>query len=1185
MEVKKSQIVTLWDGQQGMVIGTTDNSAHIKLESGKHVYAAFDQIVAAVDTFTEKEAKFLAAKDKLSAFKGATKKTAKGPIVPLNAKATDNKGNKFKAAVDFFTPGKPLLFLEEESGKTAGRFEWYLNDLLNGSEWSAPFKGDAISLDFGQNWSATGMQAIIKEAEEAMHNQKLDATDNILNFKGASLKVVSSTLPRLATPVTEETVAAWAKAMVDAGMEYHLDDDPADIEKGNTGKPLFTPEQIEEVKKDVEAIREADILDVAFRVFLDYEKVASKKTADYATCPWCGNENLSEIEGGECQHCTKCQTTFRKHSGKKVECTAYNGRGGDYGTVYIDREGGMFVAKAWLEDESRYLKVGSSDDLVGLKNKMVNKSKKVVVMDEKSANKTSAINMRILKDEIKNGILPQGYEIKESDVGQRVDSLGTGSFGQVLPSDVGKRIFLKPYGIAMENNEQRDARKNKGVTASIEVLSPGRVDESKWKKAEEAIAKSTGKSKSDFSDSEWAQVNSVYQNMGGKFKSKEAAMVGKNYSEKTVEGTVSIPIDGLPYEVSYTATLKFAEGDYARNVNDEVFIEEDTFDDLPMDLFDDNQEMIEEKCLEDAYAKLESKTKTAALPADEGSPKYPVGTILVTEDNPQSPECGFLHVLKYDAKEEIYTLNKRPMNDVEAEKDDQLQGVRFEMSKKELEGDKELRVFAANSFKAGDRVVVSPNAGLNSLKEGVIADRSEITTDGRGTPTNVEGAYKPVDWSKEVAIRLEDGQYITMYKMLVKKLPKDGEDRFNGDRFKLFHEGSIEAGKPSALTAVKQDGYNVVLSFKEFDATYTKEGTLVSTAATAEQFSEPYRKEFGLMVKNIGFDKLSTVMAKKRIASKLMVLSDENFENNKGFEVVFDSREQSYGVYKDGKLLRTTYDRKAAESYLEAGGTIKTAATNDEVINMFVSDSFPKDKMPEWGTPNLKIVKKPNGWALVNYATPLAYRNASGDVYVNENKYSNTTTIIQKKLFKALTDSGIAVDTMVDADNIDMNGKEAGVDLITEATQRIASKLRKLSAEEGAVDISEVKQKAKELGLKVTTQTLSWGPHATVKDTKSDASTKGNVFSDTPEAKDFIARLNSLKEWIAGRKVTSNGEKVRGLTAAKNIELSKYAMTKIASLRKKAERLGNYDFDIHGGTNWKLEACEDGKQKLKRVTE
>jgi len=73
----------------------------------------------------------------------------------------------------------------------------------------------------------------------------------------------------------------------------------------------------------------------------------------------------------------------------------------------------------------------------------------------------------------------------------------------------------------------------------------------------------------------------------------------------------------------------------------------------------------------------------------------------------------------------------------------------------------------------------------------------------------------------------------------------------------------------------------------------------------------------------------------------------------------------------------------------------KIAATNEQVIELFINDSFPKDKMTSWGTPNLKITKQSNGWALVNYSTPLLYRDADGMVYFNTQKYSVSTSRIQ----------------------------------------------------------------------------------------------------------------------------------------------------------------------------------------------
>jgi hypothetical protein len=78
--------------------------------------------------------------------------------------------------------------------------------------------------------------------------------------------------------------------------------------------------------------------------------------------------------------------------------------------------------------------------------------------------------------------------------------------------------------------------------------------------------------------------------------------------------------------------------------------------------------------------------------------------------------------------------------------------------------------------------------------------------------------------------------------------------------------------------------------------------------------------------------------------------------------------------------------------------------SNEDVIRMFIDNSFPKDKMPVWGTTNLKISKYPNGWALVNYQTPILYRdNASDTIYFNTQKYSPTTSKIQTQMRRNFT--------------------------------------------------------------------------------------------------------------------------------------------------------------------------------------
>jgi len=74
---------------------------------------------------------------------------------------------------------------------------------------------------------------------------------------------------------------------------------------------------------------------------------------------------------------------------------------------------------------------------------------------------------------------------------------------------------------------------------------------------------------------------------------------------------------------------------------------------------------------------------------------------------------------------------------------------------------------AAGRLKVGDRVRVSEGSGLESGVTGTIVSmwefNSNIGTNERGVP-NIEGYYKPVDWSREVPLKLDDGSYITMFK-------------------------------------------------------------------------------------------------------------------------------------------------------------------------------------------------------------------------------------------------------------------------------------------------------------------------------------------------------------------------------------------------------------------------------------
>ena len=71
---------------------------------------------------------------------------------------------------------------------------------------------------------------------------------------------------------------------------------------------------------------------------------------------------------------------------------------------------------------------------------------------------------------------------------------------------------------------------------------------------------------------------------------------------------------------------------------------------------------------------------------------------------------------------------------------------------------------SAQNYKPGTKARISGGSGIDSDKIVTIVDRSLVKTDGRGIPTNVAGAYKPVDWNREVAFQYEDGSIGTMFK-------------------------------------------------------------------------------------------------------------------------------------------------------------------------------------------------------------------------------------------------------------------------------------------------------------------------------------------------------------------------------------------------------------------------------------
>jgi DNA-directed RNA polymerase subunit M/transcription elongation factor TFIIS len=127
------------------------------------------------------------------------------------------------------------------------------------------------------------------------------------------------------------------------------------------------------------------------------------------------------------------------------------------------------------------------------------------------------------------------------------------------------------------------------------------------------------------------------------------------------------------------------------------------------------------------------------------------------------------------------------------------------------------------------------------------------------------------------------------------------------------------------------------------------------------------------------------------------------------------------GMTKDEAraVIKRLTGRTVKESAVETKASLsKTETINADVIHIFLADTFPKEMNKNWGTANLKIVKEPDGWSLVNYWTRILYRGAGGKVYFNTKKYSTTTTGIQREIQRVAKELGVKL-IPVEDDSLD----------------------------------------------------------------------------------------------------------------------------------------------------------------------
>lgn len=724
------------------------------------------------------------------------------------------------------------------------------------------------------------------------------------------------------------------------------------------------------------------------------------------------------------------------------------------------------------------------------------------------------------------------------------------------------------------------------IYSQLSKLAPGRVDEDKWDKAKDKVKKQRDKSESDLSDQDWGLVTTIYKNMGGRFESKSVKQGSRNLLAdepyyKDEAGNVFYVSDypSDPMLKSYgpfVIQLELKSGTSLPKSDGQDFIEKMRSlgfnDPIKKGLFfikDDHNwsRLIDNDSDDTKLFKNESASKKEAAHPNDFQTKYPIGTILVPSEGDRK---DFIHVLDVNTESNTYILEKRPVSE-DVDKDDKTYGVRYELPFAKLDNDKDLKVFASKkaSLEAGcprDLIAISKKASKVTLS---FSDNTKATYEENGNFVSTNSKTFSKEYQKEFGQMLKHNGYdklsaIVAQKRLAKKISALSKIKVlrtavgldptdpNYVNIYMLKEGVVDGStKKYAVGVVRNkalrntflDTTGPFFSIKEstdksemesFFEDKIKERNAIEFKGIQfrNEVNDLYRKVVNpdfesskeIYEKETNSDDSASYteankLAKKRLAKKLAGLEKtdkkEVFtidlynetieEGSDGYmdvlgKTYYDSTEAIDAAYKlieeleddpdlytvsvyggeyeddNGNIygdpvsifsMSNQHDKEA--SRINLSSKAKTSVSNSQVIEMFLSDSFPKDKKPEWGTPNLRITKKPNGWALVNYSTPILYRDNSGTVYFNTQKYSVSTSKIQSDIRKTIQSLGVSVT------EVDESGITSAIDSVTSSK------------------------------------------------------------------------------------------------------------AKIANLLKKAARLGNYDFDTHGGENWKLEACEDGKKKIVRI--
>jgi hypothetical protein len=736
-------------------------------------------------------------------------------------------------------------------------------------------------------------------------------------------------------------------------------------------------------------------------------------------------------------------------------------------------------------------------------------------------------------------------------------------------------------GLLEEEHEEKVTLPKINKESSINKYAPGKVDEPKWKEAEEAIAKSQDKNKSDFGDKEWAMVNKTYQNMGGTFESK--ASVDPDFESAVAQIVKDWSVsDNLESQVTTIADALLVM--YKKNGGNA--------DKTRKDFSDEYQ------------YKYMPGTDRDAMVRDLYS-VIPVFTDKVAAKKPHDFKAGD----KAKLKENALLLHSRTVPEHAGYTSEQF-SWRKTLDEHEGQIGTIKRVFENSSnvnLEFPDGVLVGIKADLLDHAQG------EKTA---GHPKEDESKYPigqtliPTEELPEkkqlIILDIKDGEYTVEQRPWTEDLPKEGEEQIFGIRYKIptkeldkDKDWKAFAGKKTAsisqdavikgLNPLEEDMYEDMLDAYGGNIDKALEVIVNTVEGDVSQLSgqlAAYAKEQGWLE---GYDDPKARTLPVSLPPEKQAINSPVRKGLDYGELPFKASELEVTSVKTDNNGNTVFTLKNGSISFDAKGdattdiTDVTAAQIKEFASML--NNFGIEKLASMV--RIKRIRQKNAILEREAEDMTSYKGFSiGDqvsVKVAEEAYNGD--VIRKNYpdESGMVESGMVGTITAFPPKVRMTEVSETTDALPYFAKVVFDKTfgPHNNPYEGGIDIKNlVKSTEVPIQGSKNIKSDSWGTLNIAPRMVAENSLKHPEL-DNALLEDLI--YNRLHEISANTNVGDSISFPDGTTFECVFSPTGPIAASIRRIQKKAARLGQWDFDQHNPI-WKLEAGEDGKKKLVRVT-